>query len=228
MYRDHVILDFEMNPVHSQDGQRSLLQNEIIEIGAVKLSGDDFRELSSFEEFVKPERGRSISHKITELTGITDGDVANARVFSDVLADFEAWIGNKPVRIYSWSNTDRAQLVAECREKLLEFPSNMSGWTDFQAVFPRVIGMYFKRQMSLEYALELSGVEFDRNSVHRALYDARVTAELVRMVLSGEHKKRLSGIKDVLVSPNVEPSTYSIANSDMGSMLMSMLSGMDK
>nr|WP_294494696.1 3'-5' exonuclease [uncultured Mediterraneibacter sp.] len=60
------------------------LENEIIEIGALKVREGKVAE--RFMEFIKP--AGSISASITSLTGITDEMVAGARSRCDVIADF--------------------------------------------------------------------------------------------------------------------------------------------
>ena len=87
----------------------------------------------------------------------------------------------------------------------------MKDWVDFQKMFPKVTGIKTERQLSLEYAAELSGVDFDENSAHRALYDARVTAEIVQMVLSCEYKERMKNVTDVLTD-TIETSTATMAD----------------
>lgn len=57
---------------------------EIIEIGALKVI--DGKIVDRFMEFVKPEK--PISEKITQITGITNGMVENARGIEDVIRDF--------------------------------------------------------------------------------------------------------------------------------------------
>ena len=57
---------------------------EIIEIGALKVI--DGKIVDRFMEFVKPEK--QISERITEITGITNEMVANARTIEEVIRDF--------------------------------------------------------------------------------------------------------------------------------------------
>ena len=89
-------------------------------------------------------------------------------------------------------------------------PENMMDWVDFQKMFPKVTGIHTERQLALEYAAELAGVDFDEAAAHRALYDARVTAEIAHIVLSGEYKERMKNVTGVLKS-TIETSTASMA-----------------
>ena len=69
----------------------SVLNSEIIEIGAVKIQGG--KVLSVFNEYVKPTV--SIPQNITELTGIDDSMVADADSIDKVLPRFLEFIGNR-------------------------------------------------------------------------------------------------------------------------------------
>lgn len=78
-----VVLDIETTGLNAKN-------NEIIEIGAVKIHGKKI--IDSFESFVAPTK--SIPAKITELTGINDDMVAGAPLINEVLQDFIAFCGN--------------------------------------------------------------------------------------------------------------------------------------
>ena len=69
----------------------SVLNSEIIEIGAVKIQGG--KVISVFNEYVKPTV--SIPQNITELTGIDDSMVADADSIDKVLPRFLEFIGNR-------------------------------------------------------------------------------------------------------------------------------------
>ena len=139
----HVFLDFEMNPTTNpvRRGQRNArtktpppsLRMEIIEIGAVKLN-QRYEQIDSFSCYVQPTLNH-VTKKVTEITGITDETLVGAVDFAQAMADFVEWIGQEPVRIYAWSESDKKQLLAELRYKKLyngQLPENMRRWMDFQ------------------------------------------------------------------------------------------------
>ena len=64
--------------------------NEIIEIGAVKIKNGI--QLDTFSTFVRPSR--KISRKISELTNISNEDVAKAPAIEEVLPKFVEFIGD--------------------------------------------------------------------------------------------------------------------------------------
>jgi 3'-5' exoribonuclease 1 len=67
-------------------------QNEIIEIGAVKIN-DQKQIISEFEKFVKPLKHPILSDFCISLTSITQEDVNNAEYFNTVAEEFKDWIG---------------------------------------------------------------------------------------------------------------------------------------
>ena len=85
MYEQHIILDFEMNPVLKKYAEvRKHLHREIIEIGATKVSPDG-RVLDTFSCFVKPKFSSDVAEYITKLTGIKTTDIYNAASFSEAI-----------------------------------------------------------------------------------------------------------------------------------------------
>lgn len=61
----------------------------IIELAAVIFDSETDKEIARFHEYIKP--GKSISAKITELTGITNEKVSGCRSEFEVISDFIEW-----------------------------------------------------------------------------------------------------------------------------------------
>lgn len=216
MYDQHIILDFEMNPVLKKYAEvRKHLHREIIEIGATKVSPDG-RVLDTFSCFVKPKFSSDVAEYITKLTGIKTTDIYNAVSFSEAIQSFSKWIGHGKTRIYSWSNSDLIQLKSECAFKQVPFPTNMSRWMDFQIIYPRIMEIkQYKRLMSLREAAEWYGISFDQKGAHRALYDAKITTELVITVLTGEYISQRECLKKVIHRDEKEKQETRLSLSDL-------------
>lgn len=188
MYDQHIILDFEMNPVSKKNKEaRRGLGREIIEIGAVKLNSR-YEVVDKFSCLIKPEYSSGIADYITKLTGIRTNDVYDAVNFEDALNLFNEWIGEGRNRIYSWSDADLRQIRTECEYKKLMYPKNITRWVDFQILFPKLMGLNDKSLMGLSDAANWYGIDMDCKAAHRALYDAEITSELIKGVLTGEYK----------------------------------------
>ena len=70
----------------------------ILELAAIIYDDITKEIVDVFHEYIKP--GKKIPYKISELTGITNEQVAQCRNEKDVLMDFAEWAAiNKPVKI---------------------------------------------------------------------------------------------------------------------------------
>lgn len=68
-------------------------ENELIEIGAVRIRNGEIVE--TFQRLIKPSK--PIRENITQLTGLTNDDVAQAPDASQVLPELHAFIGRAPI-----------------------------------------------------------------------------------------------------------------------------------
>lgn len=210
MYNQHIILDFEMNPISKENKCiRRILPSEIIEIGAVKLN-ERFEIADKFGCLIKPQYNKEIKPQIVRLTGITSLDISMSASFEKALPAFRNWIGKGKTRIYSWGKQDIIQLKRECRTKDVMFPPNMQRWIDFQPVYMRLMKLGKAPTISLDHASQLCGIDMDKGKAHRALYDAEITATLVQSALTGEYKKQVSALEKNM--NRYEELTVSIGN----------------
>lgn len=108
---NYIILDLEATCWRKKPDKSYV--NEIIEIGAVKIN-EQLETVSQFAEFVQPIKHPILSDFCTELTTIQQTDVQHAALFSEVLARFQAWIGEESYMLCSWGFYDRNQLTADC------------------------------------------------------------------------------------------------------------------
>lgn len=144
--------------------------NEILQIGAVRLTALGGRISGTFNAYVRPAvhkrlspRAKKLPDAALSLTACTD--------FSAVYADFLAWCG--PDREFAaWGNQDLKVLEENAaRWQLAEPPAEHC--LDLQAAFGRTVGS--DRQLSLEWAAAYCRIP-DCFSFHNALHDALYTA----------------------------------------------------
>lgn len=159
MLKSYIAFDVEttgLNPV----------QDEIIEIGALKVR--EGRVAERFIEFIRPSS--SISSFVSELTGITDAMVAEARPRKDVIRDFLAFceddvlVGHNISFDYGFVKTDAAASGMDFEKK---------GIDTLKIARQALPGLGSK---SLESLCEYYGIL--NNSAHRAYHDALATAKL--------------------------------------------------
>ena len=189
----YVVVDFEMNPVSKKyKEQKAICTNEIIQIGAVLLD-DNYEEMDSFQTYVKPCFSAKLRRHIVKLTGITDARLQKAPGFSDAIKAFFEWClrcGDE-IQIIQWSESDHHQITGEIRQKQYRLTEQeealMSGWHDFQREYGDAIGT--AQETSLTRAVMLTGEEFEGKR-HDALYDARNTARIFRIVRIPEEREK--------------------------------------
>ena len=179
-----VFLDLEMNMVEQKNTElRAVLPHEIIEIGAVKLD-EACHVVDRFRCYVRPRYNNTVYWSVAKLTGITTAQLRRADYLEEVLPRFVEWVGDREsVRLYAWSDSDRAQWERECTYKNLWTPqlrAVCAHWTDFQRVFSRMLG--YRNGLALSRAIEYMGLAFD-GTKHDALSDAENCARLMALVL---------------------------------------------
>jgi len=76
----------------------------IIELAGIIYDTDTKKEVARFHEYIKPKK--SIPIQITEITGITNQQVANCRSESEVITDFVKFIEDNDVENYVGHNID--------------------------------------------------------------------------------------------------------------------------
>lgn len=215
-----IFVDFEMNPIQSKfKDARRICKNEIIEIGAVLLD-DDFAEMASFCQYVKPEFNE-IADKYALLTGVTDKHVQKAPRFEDAILEFLCWCeeqcGGDVFTIYAWSDNDQKQLESEIELKNVEtevFSFLLANWKDFQREYCDLLGL--EKLISLECALGSIGEKFV-GRMHDALWDARNTASIFTLSRNTEEFTRLiQPIIDAL-RPS-KPMTYCLGELFIGKL----------
>lgn len=221
----YIVLDLEMNPTsRTLRCQCNDLKRETIEIGAVKIDAVTNTVVGEYTCVIRPQLNHQVEPYITKLTGITTKEVRNAPTFGQAFADFMAWVGDSPVGVYSWSDTDFMQLIDECEAKGIHFPDQFVDWTDFQKEYPKYLGYSEDRCFNLRDAAKLLGVRGKSGKAHRALYDAQVTAQLVLYAQTGEYEK-YKGRIEVNVDRSRDTMTYSIGDA-CGGKLAALLARM--
>lgn len=198
----HVVVDLEMNSLAKQYQQeKALCRREVIEIGAVILD-EEYQEIGSFKTLVKPEFNDVIKPYYENLTGITTAMVANAPVFEEALHMFISWCYsiNDDIQIYQWSESDLNQIIREIELKRVQLKQNelelFTDWEDFQKEYGSKLQL--SNAVSLKNAVMYAGVDFEGKE-HDALFDARNTATLLKIVRTPDLCKRaLNHVIDAL------------------------------
>ena len=177
---NYVVFDLEWNQCpYGKDREVAGLPFEIIEIGAVKLNSE--REVvDSFHQIIRPTVYRTLHFRTRSIVHMSNQDLADGRLFPDAVRDFLAWAGADSI-FCTWGTVDLPELQRNMKYfGLLRLLPGPMHYLDVQKLFA-VQYETMKSRRSLEDAIDI--LELPKSEdFHRALADARYTAEIFRRV----------------------------------------------
>ena len=174
---NYIVLDLEWNQAYAQVAmavQKRIslrLRGEVIQIGAVKLN-EDLVPCGSYSVCVKPKFFKKIQRHVMKLTGIDQDMLDRGCPLPEAIESFKRWCG-EDFAFLTWGPDDIPMLKDNMRAHKLDC-SWLDREYDLQIIFNRQTDG-LKKQRSLEYAMELFGIELNLPP-HDALNDAYFTA----------------------------------------------------
>lgn len=179
---NYIILDLEWNNTYCKKKKGFL--NEIIEIGAVKLD-EDLRIVDTFSVFIKAQLGKKLHTRVKELTNITNDDISHGTPFSQAMSNFRKWVSNKENIILTWGDTDIRVLIENFRYfNGISFIPFLSNYVNLQKYAQAFMNVPKAEQIGLSAAAEKLGIDIDSYSLHRALDDSKLTADLFKKIFN--------------------------------------------
>ncbi|MBD2386821.1 3'-5' exonuclease [Cylindrospermum sp. FACHB-282] len=173
----HYFLIVDLEATCCNEGSIPRHQMEIIEIGAVMLNRKTWEIDSEFQQFIQPVRNVHLTDFCTELTSISQKDVANAPQFAEAISTFKAWIDSFPHHIFcSWGNYDKAQFLQDCAFHNVPYPFG-SEHINIKKEFSEYLGV--SKGFGMANALTHLGMEL-KGTHHRGIDDARNIADIYR------------------------------------------------
>jgi inhibitor of KinA sporulation pathway (predicted exonuclease) len=174
---DYIVLDIEFN------GRKfaSDLPMEVIEIGAVRLD-DSMRQVDEFSSFVKPVYYTKLNSFIKKKTGIPQEAIDQASRFPKVMEDFISWLNrSESFLLVTWGGEDLKRIVLDTRMHKLDDSYWMAAsYYDLLKGFLRYKNL--TNDVSVDAALLELQIEAE-GTAHRALDDARMTAQVFRKII---------------------------------------------
>lgn len=176
---NYIVMDLEFNrpntPYRSEkNGVR--LNDEIIEIGAVKLNSS-LEQIDTYSTYVKPAAYQKMNKYVHKLTHITSDMLATGLSFEPMIENFLKWCGDDAVFV-TWSGHDIIALEDNMLYHGLEI-SHLPECYDIQRMFADQIIMD-GRDVALSYALWKLNISIVVEHFHDALCDALGTVEIFR------------------------------------------------
>lgn len=175
------------------------LDNEIIEIGAIKLD-NYMKPLKEFKAYIKPEVIPVLNPKISEITNITEEDLEDGLTFAEGIEKLQELIDEGDI-ICSWAKDDIIEII----NNAFFFKYNNLNWLknylDLQEYSTKILGK--KKSLSLKSALDELKIKVDDSKLHDALNDAVYTSEVFKRIYNSRILKNYI-IKDIYNMPAVD------------------------
>ena len=176
----YVVMDLEFNHPRraslKSEKNGVVLENEIIEIGAVRLN-ESLDQEDEYCAFVRPTAYKTINDDVKEITGITNDMMWSGRDFQTVVDEFLKWCGDDYAFV-TWSDNDIITLEDNMLYHGLDI-DDLPECYDIQPMFDDQISQN-ERNMALNYAIWKLGIKVSGDHLHDALCDALETAEVFR------------------------------------------------
>ncbi len=183
----YIVMDLEWNTAYSK--RKGGFFNEVIEIGAVKLS-ESFEVKDTVSIIVKPQIGKKLRGRTKDLTHITNEDVSQGKVFPQAVKEFSDWLGEEKNVFLTWGDGDIRVLI-----KNYEYftGSDNISYIDYYGDAQKYCQSFIKttshQQIGLAAACEEFGINPEDFSHHRALDDSLMTAQCIKKVFDREKLK---------------------------------------
>lgn len=164
-------------------------KDQMIEIGAVKIKGDEI--IDRFDELIDPKR--HIPDKITALTCITDDMVQGKDDEETVTKKFLEWAGDLPMVAHNAKFDISFIEMSMKKYSLGEFTNTVIDTLELS----RAIDQGFARH-SLSALVKRYNVPWEEDAHHRADYDAEGTAHVFSKMIQKVTAQNLETISDLV------------------------------
>lgn len=167
----YIILDLEATCWKDRNVNN---QNEIIEIGAIKID-DKGNAQDEFNEFVRPKLNPILSDFCKELTTITQVEIDSAKTYSIIIEQFKEWINiNEPFVLCSWGFYDKKQFAKDC-----ELHGLSTEWLNYHISLKHQYAdiKKLRKPIGMGGALKMEKIKLE-GIHHRGIDDARNIAKI--------------------------------------------------
>ncbi|WP_066895609.1 3'-5' exonuclease [Clostridium nigeriense] len=175
------------------------LDNEIIEIGAIKLD-NYMKPLEEFKTYIKPSAIPILNPKISEITNITEEDLKEGLTFQEGIENLSKLINEGDI-ICSWAKDDIIEIINNAMYYGYNNLNWLKNYLDLQEYSTKILAK--KKSLSLKNALEELKIKVDNNKLHDALNDAIYTSEVFKRIYNSRVLKNYI-IKDIYNMPAVD------------------------
>ncbi len=177
---NYIIMDLEWNNAYCK--KKSGFLNEIIEIGAVKLDSS-LNVVDTFSMFVKAQLGKKLHSRVKELTNITNDDISKGTPFSQAMSMFRKWSSGSDNVVLTWGDTDIRVMIENFKYfNGISFIPFLSNYVNLQKYAQAFMNISKAEQIGLSAAAEKLEIDLSAYSLHRALDDSILTADIFKKI----------------------------------------------
>jgi DNA polymerase III epsilon subunit-like protein len=186
------------------------LENEIIEIGAVKVD-KYMKPISEIREYIKPSIFPVINPIVTEITKI-DMDILNEKgvTFEEAIGKLKEMFEEGDV-LCSWAKDDVVELIINAHHYNYTDLSWLKEYLDIQEYATKMLA--HKKALGLKVALDELKIKVDETKLHDALNDAKYTVEVFRRVYNSRVIKNYL-VEDIYNMPAIHVSNLEAVKID--------------
>ena len=188
---EYVVFDFETTGFNAGG------QDQIIEIGAVKLKNGEI--LERYDELINP--GRPLPEKITAITNITDEMLKDKRTEEEAIKDFIKWFGNDTMVAHN-AKFD-VSFLEMCYKKydLGTFENTVIDTLELSRTLDNSFARHSLSALAKRYDILKTEKNpdgfWDESSHHRGDYDAEGTALIFHKMLKKLSNRNIDNMKDL-------------------------------
>lgn len=155
------------------------LENEIIEIGAIKVD-QYMKPIFEMREYIKPTIFPVINPKVTEITKI-DSNILNENgiSFEEAINKLKGMFEKGDV-LCSWAKDDVAEIIINANYHEYKDLNWLDRYLDIQEYASRILA--HKKALGLKTALDELKIRVDETKLHDALNDAFYTLEVFKRI----------------------------------------------
>lgn len=178
------------------------LENEIIEIGAIKVD-KYMKQVCEMREYIKPTIFPIINPKVTEITKI-DGDILDKKgiSFSEAVNKLKSMFEEGDV-LCSWAKDDVAEIIINANYHGYKDLNWLDSYLDIQEYASNILA--HKKALGLKTALDELKIKVDENKLHDALNDAFYTVEVFKRIYNSRIIKNYI-VRDIYNMPAINVS----------------------
>lgn len=178
------------------------LENEIIEIGAVKVD-KYMKPIGEIREYIKPTIFPVINPIVTEITKI-DMHILNEKgvTFEEAIGKLRDMFEEGDV-LCSWAKDDVVELIINANYYNYKDLSWLNEYLDIQEYVTKILA--HKKALGLKAALDELKIKVDETKLHDALNDAKYTVDVFRRVYNARVIKNYL-VNDIYNMPAIQVS----------------------